>query len=334
MKAALFLSLIAILFLPLGETFVMASSPALRGELAFYTVGQTSTKQVDQNANGNLVLDAKAAQITGSITVEGDSPANLGGWLILDDYASWTFKVAKTGKYRVEITYSLDPNSSGTLLSLNYDTQKLEIRPHPTDDWTTYRTAKVGEISLDNPGSKQIDLKVLQKSSTQVPIVNIRQIALYPEGSPSQVEDMLPPVTAQSDGSFALTPLNGEIVGNDALIENKVDIGSWTKNTTYPHWIINVKNPGQYQVSWTYATGPGCGGSDMNIRFEGASTLHTTPDQTKGWDDYQEAKIGKITFEKPGTFDVTVKTPEFNGGFVMNLKLIKLVPIPQTGSGT
>lgn len=294
-----------------------------------------SPPAIEQAADGTLTLDAGTAKITGpSILLEGGNDQNIGGWSGADDYLSWLVQVTKPGQYRVEMIYSEDPKYPGSTLILGCGTEKLEIKPYVTDSWTTYRTVKVGEISLDQAGPAEISLKVAQKASFYV--INLKRIFLIPKDKPSTAEDMvpvrqqtvLPPTPPDADGTFSLTPLNGEIVGPDARVENdNNDIGVWDNANTYLHWSIKVNKPGKYNVLWIYSTGKDCEGSPMMVTIGNAAPLETTPTQTLGWDDYKEASVGEVTLNTTGPMDVIVKAEQIRGIYVMNLQSIKITPV-------
>lgn len=287
---------------------------------------------IDQESDGTLTLPAALAKITGSMQLEAeDDGRSVGSWANQSDYISWPIMVTKTGKYRVEMAYSEDPSCPGNILSLSCGNEKIEIKPRVTDSWATFRTVKIGEMSLGDLGPTEVFLKVVHKASSNV--IDLKRITLVPVDKPSTAEEMLPAVQPDASGGFLLKATDVQIMGADAKIEGGNNVGSWTDASTYLWWRINVTKAGRYHVSWSYSTGPGAGGSDMIIKVGDRPPLRSTPDLTTGWDDYKSSDLGNVTFDTPGTMDLTVKTYEANGGYVMNIKSIKIVPLgTDTGS--
>ena len=281
---------------------------------------------LDQDSDGTLTLPASLAKITGSIQLETDPDGrSIGNWTSQDDYVSWPVMITKTGKYRVEIIYSEDPTCPGNVLRLSCGDQEIEIKPRVTDSWAAFRTVKVGEMSFKDLGPTEVVLKVAKKVSSNV--VDLKRITLIPVDKPSTAEEMVPAVQPDATGAFLLKATDVEIMGVDAKIEDGNNIGSWTTASTYLLWRINVTKPGRYHVSWSYSTGPGAGGSDMIVKLGDHPPLRSTPVLTTAWDDYKSADLGNVTLDTPGTMDLTVKTYDVNGGYVMNIKSITIVPL-------
>lgn len=297
----------------------------------------TSSKPIEQESDGSLVLKASVADITGStIMIEGAKDQNLGEWTDPGDYVSWNVNITKPGKYRAEMIYSLDPSCHGNTLSLICKSQQLEvkvsIKPRNTNNWDSYRNVKIGEINLDEAGPAQISLKVGEKVGPSM--INLKQIAFFPEDRPSSAEDMIPPIPVVQpaiNGTLLLTPANVEIVGAGAQVENNNgNIGFWNDAGTYFHWTINLRWPGKYGVSWRYSVGPGTAESNVSITVGNAAPLQVTLKKGDDWTNYQADKVGEVTLDKAGQIDVFVKVVQLNGGYIMDLKSIEITPATST----
>jgi hypothetical protein len=233
--------------------------------------------------------------------------------------------VATTGKYRVELDYSDDPGSANNIVTLTCGSEKLEIHPRATSNWTSYRLVKVGEINLNQSGHVDVTLKCTKKSGPAV--MNVRQITFVPADNPSQAEDMVPVISNTVGGVMTLTPIMAEVIGTSVTIEGDGNFGSWTSNDTYFRWPIQVDKAGKYELSWLYSLDPSNDGTQIQVTVGSAPTLTINPATTSDWTDYHEVKIGDVTIDKPGKMDVTVKATQLGASFVMNLKKITLSPV-------
>ena|SRR5258708_33024449 len=124
---------------------------------------------LDQDSDGTLTLPASLAKVTGTMQLEAEEDGrSLGSWSNKADYVSWPIMVTKTGKYRVELTYSEDPSCPGNVLSLSCGNERVEIKQRVTDSWVIFRTVKVGEMSLNNLGPTEVCLKVVRSEERRV----------------------------------------------------------------------------------------------------------------------------------------------------------------------
>jgi putative heme-binding domain-containing protein len=130
---------------------------------------------VQPETDGSLVLKASQAEIYGDNLVFEQQYRNLGYWARSEDFAAWSVRVPKAGKYVVEIDNACDNGAAGNTFAIETEGGTITGKVAGTGNWDTYRSARVGEITLpageqrvtmrsDGPirGGAMIDLKAIR----------------------------------------------------------------------------------------------------------------------------------------------------------------------------
>ena len=131
--------------------------------------------------DGSLSLGAEDAEIHGHTTqLEGkkNGPKNIGYWRNADNWISWSGRIDKPGKYKVEMVYSCPSASKGTTFDLEIGAAKLDGTVAATDGWDDYKSHPIGEVTIDKPGPLEVVLRPKKKPGDA--IMNLRSIALRP----------------------------------------------------------------------------------------------------------------------------------------------------------
>jgi putative heme-binding domain-containing protein len=110
-------------------------------------VGNAPTP-VRPGADGALTLRGATATISGRTLAFEARYGNLGQWRSADDRASWTIEGVSPGKYTVIFEWACDKRSAGNRFIVQAGRESLSGFVSSTDSWDSYRTSKVGTISL------------------------------------------------------------------------------------------------------------------------------------------------------------------------------------------
>ena len=136
------------------------------------------------------------------------------------------------------------------------------------------------------------------------------------------------PVRQSDDGTILLHARDVTIHGTTVRYEpqpNKNTVGYWTRKEDWVSWDFNMTHGGQFEVIVLQGCGKGSGGSDVAFSI-GNQTLKMTVQDTGGFQNFVERKIGKVEL-KPGNHVLTVKPLTKPGLAVMDLRSVTLRPI-------
>ncbi|MCU0914808.1 MAG: carbohydrate-binding protein [Planctomycetes bacterium] len=125
-----------------------------------------------------MVLPAPLAEIHGSgarVESKGRQP-NIGYWTNAQDWISWKFKLDKGGRFEIVATVATPAERSRFEVAVGG--QKLAGQLEKTGDYETFRTVKLGVVTLE-PGTHELSLKPV---SGQWQALNLRSIVLKPAG--------------------------------------------------------------------------------------------------------------------------------------------------------
>ena len=105
----------------------------------------------------------------------------------------------------------------------------------------------------------------------------------------------------------------------------KLCLGFWGNPADFPIWNFTVTTPGKYEVVLTQGCGKGAGGSVAVLETAG-SELEFIVKDTGGWQNWVDRSLGKVTFEKAGPQELTVKVRKKARG-IMDIRRIVLKPV-------
>jgi len=137
------------------------------------------------------------------------------------------------------------------------------------------------------------------------------------------------PNPQRADGSIDLPAKTADVHGTMLRYEplpHKNTLGFWVRADDSASWEFEVSQPGQFQVVVLQGCGPGSGGSQVELSVADQS-LEFTVQETKGFQDFVERDLGRITIAQPGRHTLTVKPLTKPGPAVMDLRQIRLVPV-------
>ncbi|MEM7317235.1 MAG: c-type cytochrome, partial [Planctomycetota bacterium] len=108
--------------------------------------------------DGSIRLFAIHASIYGPSVELEPRYKNLGMWSNRDDRAVWKLKVAKAGRYSVNLDYACSSQCSGNRLRLVFNGNTFSAKIPTTGSWDNYSWKRVGTIELPK-GDVEVTLK-------------------------------------------------------------------------------------------------------------------------------------------------------------------------------
>jgi hypothetical protein len=102
-------------------------------------------------------------------------------------------------------------------------------------------------------------------------------------------------------------------------------LGFWANPRDWASWEFTLATPGRYEVEVTQGCGTGHGGSDVKV-IVGRSELEFTVEDTGGFQNWRERKIGTVDLAEAGLVRLEVRPKNRKGGAVMDIRRIRLVP--------
>ncbi|WCJ58808.1 alpha-L-fucosidase [Fontisphaera persica] len=161
------------------------------------------------------------------------------------------------------------------------------------------------------------------------PDANATVVVLEIAGQP-EVTALAPAITQAADGTLTLKAEDAEIIGRTARLETKAggvpNIGFWSNVKDRVEWTAKITRPGTFAVEVHYACAPNCGG--QYALLAGNQKLEVSVAPTKDWSDFVTAKIGQLKLESAGAVTFTVQPLKRQGEGLMNLRSVKLTPVP------
>jgi hypothetical protein len=149
---------------------------------------------------------------------------------------------------------------------------------------------------------------------------NIAALARYYNGQP------LDQVTGQeADGRVVLLPERVNAQGNSPVVMEG-QIGHWGNTEDSVNWLVDLEQPGRFEVRIEYACAAGMGGSAFRVcvgdrQFECVST------DTGSWRTYQTTTLGQVDLDRTGTHVVSVKPSTRTPWKALSLRSLVLDPV-------
>ncbi len=147
---------------------------------------QVAPQPIKLQPDGTVLLKAIDADVQGHVNIhgyalryeEGEGKDCLANWTNADDSASWFFEAPAPGKYVVEITYSCAKGAAGSDFQAEFNGQKLKGRTRDTGDWTKFRTARLGTLTVKAAGPATLTIAPVKLAKDA--LMNLRSLSLKP----------------------------------------------------------------------------------------------------------------------------------------------------------
>jgi arylsulfatase A len=105
---------------------------------------------------------------------------------------------------------------------------------------------------------------------------------------------------------------------------HKNTLGYWVRAEDWAAWDVLIEKAGDFRVTLRFGCGNGSGGSEVDISIAG-QTLPFTVKETGGFQNWQEAELGKVTLPA-GRQTLSIKPKVKKGAAVMDVQLVTLTP--------
>jgi hypothetical protein len=270
--------------------------------------------------DGRVVFSAADATVQGTKAKLEKHPGNhrIGFWLDAADTVSWDYKPTRWGSYDLELTYSAQ-DGAGTQLQFEIAGKTLTVARPVTGSWYRYTTLPVGRIYLEK--AQPFTVRVSCTDLKGRAVMNLKALTLRPapEGGP----------VTQIPGQPILLGASNAITHSVTMryepAPNKNCLGFWVNAKDWAEWNFNVTTPGTYEVEVWHGAGKGQGG-DILVEVNGLQLPFTTVD-TGDIHKHTGLKIGKVKLGAAGEYSLSLKPQRKNGGAIMDLSAIKLLPV-------
>ncbi len=148
--------------------------------------------------------------------------------------------------------------------------------------------------------------------------------ALMPEPNPNFV-----PNPQADNGEIILRAMMADVRGVMLRYEplpHKNTLGFWINPSDWVRWEFTVTKPGKFQVEGLIGCGNGSGGSE--VRFEvGEQVLTYIVQETGGFQNFVATKLGEVTLDKPGRYELRIKPVQKPKAAVMDVRQMRLIPL-------
>jgi len=127
-------------------------------------------------------------------------------------------------------------------------------------------------------------------------------------------------------GEIVLAPESANARGTSPFL-TEGQIGNWANPSDCVTWLVNVEKPGTFEVEMEYACAPGCGGSTLDV-VVGKESLRLVSEETGGWRDYRQTRLGRVRVAEAGQCCVTVRPCTETPWKAVSLKGLTFRPVP------
>ncbi len=134
------------------------------------------------------------------------------------------------------------------------------------------------------------------------------------------------PIVQADDQSITLhahdATVHGTVLRYEARPE-KNTLGYWANEQDWVSWEFELRKPGTFIV---VAMQGSHGGSELDLAI-GDQKLHWTTADTGSFHTFTFLEVGRVSFAAPGMLTLSLKPTKKNGGAVMDLRQVILLPV-------
>lgn len=129
------------------------------------------------------------------------------------------------------------------------------------------------------------------------------------------------------DGRIILDAADATIVGHRLKYETKYggSLGFWTSHEDYAQWIVQCP-PGNYNIEVDMSCVTEAAGSEFVVQTATQSFTGVVP-STGSWETFTPFKCETVTITDNEPFEVIVRPGEDFRGTLMNLRVVRLIPV-------
>lgn len=268
---------------------------------------------------GTLTLSVADAALTGADMKRAGSGtgAVITGWTEAADSARWEYKPVRWGRYDVELAYATGAEAT---VEVAVAGQTLSARRPSTGGADRFERLNVGRFYLAK--SEPFSLEVRCSPAGAPAGMSLRSVTLKPapEGSA---------ITSAPDGTLTLRSADAtthSVMMRYEPATNKNCLGYWVNPADWADWNFTVAQPGTFDIEVWQGCGRDHGGSEVAVEAGGKSFPFTV-EETGHFQNFVPRQVGRVTFASAGPQTLAVKPQRKQGGAVMDIRQIRLVPV-------
>ncbi|HET6879849.1 MAG TPA: sulfatase-like hydrolase/transferase [Pirellulales bacterium] len=137
------------------------------------------------------------------------------------------------------------------------------------------------------------------------------------------------PNPPDKDGVIVLPARTADVHGVMLRYEplpHKATLGYWVRVEDWAGWEFEVRQPGEYELTALVGCGNGSGGSQVALQVAEQKLNFTVP-ETGGFQQFVPQTIGRLSFTRPGRYQLDVRAVSKPGPAVMDLREVRLSPV-------
>ncbi len=280
-----------------------------------------TAESTGQRPDGRVVFTALDTQVTGSKAKLESHPGNhrIGFWTDASDSVSWQNKPTRWGMYDVDLTFSAD-GGEGTELMIEIAGKALKFTRPSTGSWYRYTTVRAGRVYLEK--SEPFTLRASCTALKGVGVMNLKAVTLRPAPEGESI-------VQAADGSVTLRAREARthsVLMRYEPAAIKDCLGYWANVNDWADWEFQAAQPGAFEVELWQGCGKGHGGSDVAVEVAG-QRIDFVVEETGHFQIFLPRALGRIFLPAAGTYSLAVKPQRKQGGAVMDIRQIRLVPV-------
>lgn len=131
-----------------------------------------------------------------------------------------------------------------------------------------------------------------------------------------------------ADGTITLHARTAEVHGSQLRFEplpHKNTLGFWVNADDWASWEFTLTKPGTFELEAWQGCGTGQGGSEVEFQIQN-QTLPMTVVDTGHFQNFQARKLGTVTLDNPGRFELVVRAKSKAKAAVMDIRQVVLHP--------
>lgn len=148
-----------------------------------------------------------------------------------------------------------------------------------------------------------------------------------------------PAINPGPDGTFTLKATDSDLTGGVQVESDTQAVGFWSSKEDRVRWTVNVPAAGAYKIELEYACEDSAAGGDLlveciqkrpgqaGLESEIKAGMGRMVMSTGGWRKFGKMDFGESSVNLvPGRCTIECKATKINGGGLMNLRTVRLIP--------
>jgi hypothetical protein len=135
-------------------------------------------ERMAQAADGSLTLPAATAQLIGTLRRQELERPTIGFWGQLSDFVRWQVRVARPGRFMVQLLYAIDRNGCRrSVCRVEVGDAQVEAGLPMTTSWYAFNRVQMGPVTI---GAQATTVEVHGVEMDGVGLMNLQEVRLVP----------------------------------------------------------------------------------------------------------------------------------------------------------